>query len=399
MNGNMLPVVCTLATALTLFTGTSAAHAQSKAQAAMYVKAENSVALAQLRDVTGEPIPFGFVANVAILSNGSVLVADQYEQRIVLTDSTGRYVAAAGRNGSGPGEFQSRARLMRLRGDTIGVDDATLRRMSIFDQKLKFVRTEVPVELATSKGWNAVQGQFADGSYVMRHAPMPNFAAPDGVRNVQHIVYVSDKGRTLRQMNLPVTRELQVATGNGRTMLKVPMTTTRGLAVCENGFVIVADNMVDVYDTRFTLLHKPPYRGRVDTLSSAYRKQMIDSYSSGYGNAASSRKIVDAMNAAQPRQIVRYSSVIVSADGLLWFSVGDEAAGRFIRTTVRGEVLDTLYAPYQILHADKRISVASGPYPEGEEAPAVIVRQKAPEPRRKALQPSPLGRCNSVISY
>ncbi len=399
MNGNLLPLVCTLATALSLLTKSSAARAQSKAQAAMYVKAENSVALAQLRDVTGEPIPFGFVANVAILSNGSVLVADRYEQRIVLADSTGRYVAAAGRKGSGPGEFQSRARLMRLRGDTIGVDDATLRRMSIFDQKLKFVRTEVPVELASSKGWNAVQGQFADGSYVMRHAPMPNFAAPDGVRNVQHVVYVSDKGGILRQMNLPATRELLVATGNSRTAVKVPMTTTRGLAVCENGFVTVADDRIEVYDTLFKILLKPPYRGRVDTLSSAYRKEMINSYGSGYGNAASSRRIVDAMNAAQPRQIVRYSPVIVSADGLLWFSVGDEAAGRFIRTTVRGEVLDTLYAPYQILHADKRMHVASGPYPDGEEAPAVIVRQKAPERRRKALQPSPLGRCNSVLSY
>ncbi|WP_353269434.1 hypothetical protein [Gemmatimonas sp.] len=290
MNGNLLPLVCVFATALSLLTKSSAAHAQSKAQAAMYAKAENSVALAQLLDVKGEPIPFGFVANVAILSNGSVLVADQYEQRIVLTDSTGRYVAAAGRKGRGPGEFQSRARLMRLRGDTIGVDDGTLRRMSIFDQKLKFVRTEVPVELAPSKGWNTVQGQFADGSYVMRHAPMPNFAAPDGVRSVQRIVYVSDKGRILRQMNLPVTRELLVATGDGRTAIKVPMTTTRGLAVCENGLVIIADNMVGVYDTRFTLLHKPPYRGRVDTLSSAYRKEMIDSYGSGYGNAASSRK-------------------------------------------------------------------------------------------------------------
>ena len=70
-----------------------------------------------------------------------------------------------------------------------------------------------------------------------------------------------------------------------------------------------------------------------------------------------------------------------------------------MRTTLRGEILDTLYAPYQILHADKRVSVASGPFPEGEDAPAVIVRQKAADLRRKPIPPSPLGRCNTLVTY
>lgn len=93
------------------------------------------------------------------------------------------------------------------------------------------------------------------------------------------------------------------------------------------------------------------------------------------------------------------SAPVVSVDGMLWFRTGDDAEGCFLRTTLRGEIVDTLYAPYQILHADKRISVASGPFPEGEEAPLVIVRQKAADTRRKAIPPSPLGRCNSLMTY
>ena len=399
MKATMFARALNFVTGLALLAGAPAADAQAKAQAVMRVKSWNSVVLLKLRDAKGEPMPFDYIAGVAILSNGSVLFGDQYEPRIVLADSAGRFVAAAGRKGGGPGEFEARSRVLRLRGDSIGVHDGTLRRVSIFDSKLKFARTELIEEFSPTSGFNSIQGQFANGSMVMLHRPLMSFSSADGVREVQNILYVSDRGGKFRQFNLPLSRELQVRVGNRGSTIKVPMTSVRGVAVCENGFVTIADGRIEVYDASFKVLLTPPYRGRIDTLSSAERTQLIQVHSGGNGNATLERKIKEALDAEQPRRVVRYSTPVVSADGILWFRTGDDAEGRFMRTTMRGEVIDTLYAPYQILHADKRISVASGPFTEGEEAPVVIVRQKAVETRRKTIPPSPLGRCNSLVTY
>lgn len=399
MKATMVARVFNVATGLMLLAGASAANAQSALQSAARVKSWNSVIVVPLRGAQGEQMPFDYFAGVAMLPNGSVLFGDQYEPRIVLANSTGRFVAAAGRKGGGPGEFTARSRILRLRGDSIGVYDGSLRRLSIFDSKLKFARVERIAELAATTGLNSVQGQFANGSMVMLHRPMMNFSSAVGALDVQNILYLSDRGGRFRQFNLPLSRELQVRAGNRGASIKVPMTSVRAVAVCENGFVTIADERIEVYDTSFKRLSTPPYRGWIDTLSSAGRTRMIEGQSSGYNDATLERKLHDASNAAQPRRVLRYSTPVVSADGMLWFRTGDEAEGRFTRTTLHGEIIDTLYAPYQILHADKRISVASGPFSEGEDAPVVIVRQKAAEIRRKSILPSPVGRCNSLVTY
>lgn len=385
---------------LTLIAGAPSADAQSKVDGALRVKSYNAVLLAPLRDANGEQMPFDYFARVAILANGSVLFSDRYEPRIILADSTGRFMAAAGTKGSGPGEFAARSRILRLRGDSIGVHDATLRRLSIFDAKLKFVRTALIPELAPTKGTNAVQGQFANGSIVMMHRPMIHFSAPDGVSDVQHILYVSGRDGTFRQFNLPLSQELQLRARNRRVMFKVPMLSTHGVAVCERGFVTTANGRVEVYDTSFTRLSTPPYRGRVDTVTAAERTEQLQVHTASLDDPAFERRIKETLDAVQPRRVVRYSPPVVSADGILWFSIGKEAEGRYVRTTVRGVIIDTLYAPYQILHVDKRLSVASGPFSEeDDESPIVFVRQKAVTAQRKPVPSSPLGRCNSLVQY
>jgi hypothetical protein len=368
-------------------------------EAALLGKSFNSVVPTPIRDAKGEPLPFDFSAGAAILSNGAVLFADRYDPRVILSDSSGRFIAAAGRKGSGPGEFAARSRLLRLRGDSVGVYDGSLRRFSVFDPKLKFVRTELIAELPSAKGLSSIQGQFANGSLVMMHRPIVDFTAAEGTYDIQHKLYTSTRGGTVRQFNLPLSRELQVADGDSRLLINVPVMSIHALAVCEHGFVTIANERVAVYDTSFKLLSTPPYRGRVDTLSSDERTEVVQGFSGGNNNATFDRKIRAAVDAATPRRVMSYSVPVVSADGLLWFQIGKQVEGRFVRTTVRGEIIDTLNAPYQILHANKSISVAYGPFEEDEEAPLVIVRQKVSKAQRKPIPPSPLGRCNSLVTY
>jgi hypothetical protein len=80
------------------------------------------------------------ISDVVQLSDGTIVFAEVYEDRLVLlvpgTD-TPRHI---GREGSGPGEFQRIDGLLKVHDDTVAVMDPMLRRMSLFDRSGRFVR-------------------------------------------------------------------------------------------------------------------------------------------------------------------------------------------------------------------------------------------------------------------
>ena len=81
-------------------------------------KARDSVVASPLRGVDGEPVALDYSFRTAIQSSGNVLINDMHDSRIIMFDVNGKFLAAAGRKGSGPGEFQSRSSLLRLRADS-----------------------------------------------------------------------------------------------------------------------------------------------------------------------------------------------------------------------------------------------------------------------------------------
>ena len=81
--------------------------------------ARDSVVASPLRGADGEPVALDYGFRIAIQSSGNVLINHLHDSRIVLFDANGKFLAAAGRKGSGPGEFQSRSSLLRLRSTTL----------------------------------------------------------------------------------------------------------------------------------------------------------------------------------------------------------------------------------------------------------------------------------------
>ena len=359
-------------------------------------KARDSVVASPLRGVDGEPVALDYSFRTAIQSSGNVLINDMHDSRIVMFDVNGKFLAAAGRKGSGPGEFQSRSSLLRLRADSIGVYDVTLQRLSIFDPRLKFVRTEALMPPSGTQGYNTVEGQFENGSLVVLHK-RPSYGKPDGVHKNTSVLLVARKNGTWSRLELPSFTELTVSMGSNTMSTRVPDSDIRTVAVCARGIVVVANNEITMYDTELVARSKPPFRGQVDTVRAGA------SFKVTYSQPPESpleEKFRAAQEAARPKVSISYSQIVVSADGLIWQALGKSLNGRFVRTTVSGAIIDTVLAPYRVMHANGISSVAIGSHRDDEDMPAIMVRPKAQRTTSgKPVPASPLGRCNATTSY
>lgn len=99
------------------------------------------------------------------LGDGRIVVANAGNQQIRWYDAGGRFMASAGRQGGGPGEFQSLTTLRRLPGDSVLAYDVPGFRLSWFDPAGRFVRSlqlqpvgQVPPRFVD---------RFADGSLLL----------------------------------------------------------------------------------------------------------------------------------------------------------------------------------------------------------------------------------------
>ena len=75
---------------------------------------------------------FTQVTGLDVGSDGSIYVADWYQQKVTVLDPAGRVVRTIGRRGSGPGEFRSVRGVQVLPGDSLLVYDPNLARISVF---------------------------------------------------------------------------------------------------------------------------------------------------------------------------------------------------------------------------------------------------------------------------
>ncbi len=100
------------------------------------------------------------------LSDGSIVVANAGTGQLRMYDSDGLFLTSAGREGSGPGEFERIAWAARYRHDSIVVFDRRLVRLSVFDSEGHFARTVTPRDAAGRAITNAV-GAFGDGTFLV----------------------------------------------------------------------------------------------------------------------------------------------------------------------------------------------------------------------------------------
>lgn len=116
---------------------------------------------------------FTRLADAMLLSDGRVVAADAGSGEIRYYGPDGRHLRTVGGEGSGPGEFRSLQRLVRLEGDSVLAHDWRNRRLSIFGPSGDLVREQAlggptPLDL---RGWLADPGLVVARLRIVSRSP------------------------------------------------------------------------------------------------------------------------------------------------------------------------------------------------------------------------------------
>jgi hypothetical protein len=133
---------------------------------------------------TGDSSAFAAVGAVRWLGDGRIVAADVAANRLLVYDSTGRYLRALGRAGEGPGEFRYIGSLTALPGDSLATFDSRLRRLSLWHPDRGFVRG-IPVGGGSLDSWPADAWLWQDSLVVVLQlsiTPQDSVAPGSGVR-------------------------------------------------------------------------------------------------------------------------------------------------------------------------------------------------------------------------
>jgi hypothetical protein len=126
---------------------------------------------------TGQPAyQLDRVSSGAILSNGTIVVANSGSRELRFFDAAGAHVRSVGREGQGPGEFQSLTLVGAFAGDSLLAWDPGQRRLSVFDASGRLART-VAVPSAFGPTPPLTAGVLRDGRLVAQRREIPILSA------------------------------------------------------------------------------------------------------------------------------------------------------------------------------------------------------------------------------
>lgn len=130
--------------------------------------------------VSGAPEYELYGATYALrLDDGRIVLANTGTDELRFFGPDGRHLRSVGREGGGPGEFRAIRGLTRLPGDSLGVWDWDLRRLTIYDDAGTFGRVVTPGGLAGFVP--RLIGAFDDGTLVGTGGQDPRAAAAAAV--------------------------------------------------------------------------------------------------------------------------------------------------------------------------------------------------------------------------
>jgi len=129
------------------------------------------------------------------LSNGNIVVAASNELRFF--DANGRYLSTSGREGGGPGEFQSLGWIKPHLGDSIVAYDFSQRRVSLFESTGSFGRS-YNVTPEGESGFVMGENVFEDGTLLVKAPQLFRGGISDGAaRHEEDFFIYSNEGEFL----------------------------------------------------------------------------------------------------------------------------------------------------------------------------------------------------------
>jgi len=200
----------------------------------------------------GEPeYTFGRVSRIATGKNGTIFVADNQVPVIRMYNSEGHYLRNVGREGQGPGEYQSIRGMQTLPDGRLAVSDNSMR-INVYDPEGHFLEEhESHSRLSGSQTFQTDQNGNFYVLYVVRNTPdMPNWEV--------EWQKLSPEGQVIDTIKVPLDEEeremsftLFTASGRATPFVEEPMSWMSSL-----GYLITGRN--DRYAFTLNLSDAPP---------------------------------------------------------------------------------------------------------------------------------------------
>jgi len=331
---------------------------------------------------------FARIVNILLLPDSGVVVANGGSKDFRFFDAGGRFVRQVGRDGSGPGEYRFFDRVFRLAGDSLGVYDGSLRRVTVLSSAGVFART---VTLArpsgvTGMGGPTPVGGFADGSFASFVAPAPT-PGPGQERGALHRLTATwfrhgANGDFIATLGESPGGERFLELADGMVVnWAVPFQRTMRMAVSGDRVFAgdgTAPNVVALQRDRGgsgTIRLNPGSLTVTAADVAAYRQEQLDRAPSA---AYRTRLETSFSKAPTPTSMPAFAELRIDADGALWVQEYQRPGAETIRwrvVTAEGAPIASINVPSRFAITDIRGNRIAGIWRDENDVETVRVYQ------------------------
>jgi hypothetical protein len=374
-------------------------------------KSEREAAVAQVKivPIDGVTLPngdeepsVGMAVGTALLSGGRIALVDQYSLRLHVFDAAGKHLGSAGGKGEGPGQFQNVYGMASIGGDSLGIWDSQLRRLSIFTTEPKFVRVErIETEEDALVG-RRLMGRFRDGRFVMLEQEYGDNQA-DGLGTIRELrrTIRAGSGRDAKTLTLPPLRYVMAGGGNEFYIINIPMNQSRRVQACDNGLLVKVDAEVTAYDTGFNRIGTFNIPADTFRTSGSDRMRDIERNIGDKTRNPNWKRDRDMVDRLQPKTLVQLQTGTIDGATHLWYYMRGASRGSFAmkRITLAGTVLDTV-----VLRGGNFMSAADDALYvsqqfEHDTIDAAVSLYRLPQARAVQDKSPAMGRCNESTFF
>lgn len=280
-----------------------------------------TVASAPVVDIGGREDQALIMVVAGLVRGEEIIVADVGAANLRWFDRAGRAIRTVGERGSGPGQFEYISWMGLLPGDSVGVWDAALRRLTVFDAAgklgrmatLHFTRGSLP----------PVLGAFEDGTLLVADPIPPTQATPAGTPWRDTLIYlrVARDGTITDTLGRFPGAEWFTATGSSGRVHSRPFGRQAAAVVHGNRFYVGAGDDYELtaltgYGTEQARFRKPYQPVNLTA-------QDIDDYQSSslrVGGTVEERqeRAREVREAPYPRTMPPYLAIQTDARGNVW---------------------------------------------------------------------------------
>lgn len=264
------------------------------------------------------------------LSDGRVAVLNSGTSEIRYYDSTGVWLSSSGRKGQGPGEFEMAGALFQLSGDTLGVYDYQLRRMSRLAADGSFLPT---IPMAEGEGGPMVipVGRLTDGSWLASIGNVFTINTPSGaMRPPLALVHVApDLVQVTDTVVVMPDNEAWVESGgSGDKRFMSVSSLPLGLSspgTVDDSLIFAGDAaqyIIGVYRPDGTLVRSIRYPGARKPVTDDILERVKANELSGVPDRHRAEVEARWEKMPKPKELPAFDAFAVDADNNLWVSEG-----------------------------------------------------------------------------